>query len=80
MSLRIFMVDLFFDEPKPTGGCRSLHRERARSVVTLARNLHFLGSRFLTGLTAVFVARFHQAPAWKMAALHPLICRHHGLL
>jgi hypothetical protein len=32
-------------------------------MVALARNLDIPGSRFLTGLTAVFVARLYQAPA-----------------
>ena len=38
-------------------------------MVTLARNLDLLGSRFLTGLTAVFVARLRQAPAWQVRTL-----------
>jgi hypothetical protein len=33
------------------------------SVVARTRNLDLLGSCFLTGLTAVFVATLHQAPA-----------------
>src|ERR1017187_1295906 len=38
--------------------------KRACSMVALARNLGLLGSRFLTGLTAVFFARLHHASAW----------------
>jgi len=33
-------------------------------MITLASNLDFTGSRYLTGLTAVPVARLGQAPAW----------------
>jgi hypothetical protein len=47
-------------------------------MVALARNLDFIGSRFLTGLTAVFVTRLRQAPAWQMRTLVLLICRHHS--
>jgi hypothetical protein len=47
-------------------------------MVALARNLDLIGSRFLTGLTAVFVTRLRQAPAWQMRALVLLICRHHS--
>jgi hypothetical protein len=46
-------------------------------MVALARNLDFLGSRFLTGLTAVFVASLHHAPAWQVRTLDLLIYRHH---
>src|ERR1039458_8478550 len=51
--------------------------KRARSVVALASNLHLVRSRFLTGLTAVFVARLHETPAWQGRTLILLICRHH---
>jgi hypothetical protein len=47
-------------------------------MVALARNLDLIGSRFLTGLTAVFVTRLRQAPAWQMRTLVLLICRHHS--
>jgi hypothetical protein len=47
-------------------------------MVALARNLNLIGSRFLTGLTAVFVTRLRQAPAWQMRTLVLLICRHHS--
>jgi hypothetical protein len=40
-------------------GLPLLYDQRARYVVALARNLDFLGSRVLTGLTAVFVASLH---------------------
>jgi hypothetical protein len=52
--------------------------QRARSVVALACNLDFAGSRFLTGLTTVFVARRWQAPAGNVCALSLVSCRHHG--
>jgi hypothetical protein len=45
-------------------------------MVALARNLDFAGSGFLTGLTAVFLPRLRQAPAWKMCTLSLLSCRH----
>jgi len=38
-------------------------------MITLARNLDFAGSRFLAGLTAVFLARLRQAPAWQVCTL-----------
>jgi hypothetical protein len=47
-------------------------------MVALARNLDLIGSRFLTGLTAVLVTRLRQAPAWQMRTLVLLICRHHS--
>jgi len=47
-------------------------------MVALARNLDLIGSRFLTGLTAVFVTRLRQAPAWQVRTLVLLICRHHS--
>jgi hypothetical protein len=47
-------------------------------VVALAGNLDFPGSRFLTGLTAVLLARWRKAPAWQMGALRLLIRRHYG--
>jgi hypothetical protein len=46
-------------------------------MAALARNLDVLGSRFLAGLAAVFVASLHQAPAWQVRTLILLICRHH---
>jgi hypothetical protein len=46
-------------------------------MVALAGDLDFLGSRFLTGLTAVFVARLHYAPAWQVRTFILLIARHH---
>jgi hypothetical protein len=46
-------------------------------MVTLARNLDFAGSCFLTPLTAIFVARLRQALTWKVCALRLLICCHH---
>jgi hypothetical protein len=45
-------------------------------MITLAGNLHLSGSRFFTGLTAVFVARLRQTPAWQVCALVLLIGRH----
>lgn len=47
-------------------------------MVALACNLNFRGPSFLTGLSAVFVARLHHAPAWQMRTLTLLICRHSG--
>jgi hypothetical protein len=35
-------------------------------MVALARDLNFFGSRFLTGLTAVFIVIFRCAPAWQV--------------
>jgi hypothetical protein len=46
-------------------------------MVALARNLDLIGSRFLTGLTAVFVTRLHRAPARQVRTLLLLVCRHH---
>jgi hypothetical protein len=46
-------------------------------VITLARNLNILRSCFLTFLTAVFVTRLRQAPAWQVGTLGLLICHHH---
>jgi hypothetical protein len=45
------------------GAYCSSYGEQTGSVVAPTRNLHLLGSCFLTGLTAVFVATLHQAPA-----------------
>ncbi len=56
-------------------GKRFSHRERTNSVVALAGNLHFLGSRLLTCLTAVLVARLRDAFAWQMRTLD-LFIRH----
>ena len=47
-------------------------------MVALARNLDLIGSRFLTGLTAVFGTRLLRAPAWQMRTLVLLIYRHHS--
>jgi hypothetical protein len=47
-------------------------------MVTLARNLDFLGPRFLAGLTAVLVSRLRQALAWKVCTLSLLVGRHRG--
>ena len=47
------------------------------SVVALARNLDILGSRFLTGLTAVLVASLHQALTGQMCTFSLLNRRHH---
>ena len=44
-------------------GYASSYGQRTSSMVALARNLDLLGSRFLTGLTAVLVASFSHAPA-----------------
>ena len=46
-------------------------------MVTLASDLDFTGSRFLTGLTAVFVARLRHALARKVCTLSLLIGRDH---
>jgi hypothetical protein len=46
-------------------------------MVTLARDLDFLRSRFFTGLTAVFFARLHQATTGQVCTLGLLICRHY---
>jgi hypothetical protein len=54
----------------------SSHCQRASSVITLARNLYFFGSRFFTGLTAVFITCLHEAPAWYMRAIDWLIRGH----
>jgi hypothetical protein len=56
------------------GEC-SLHRKRTTRVVALAGNLYFLGSRLLTCLTAVLVARLRDAFAWQMRTL-ALFIRH----
>jgi len=45
-------------------------------MVTLARDLDLTRSGFLTGLTAIFVARLRHAPAGKVRALILLSCRH----
>ena len=45
-------------------------------MVALAGNLDFAGSRFLTGLTAVLIARLRRALAWKVCTLSLLNCRH----
>jgi hypothetical protein len=45
-------------------------------MVTLARNLYFFRSRFLTGLTAVFVVRRRYAPAWQVCTLALCSCHH----
>lgn len=45
-------------------------------MVALARNLNFLRSRFLTGLTAVFVAWLRCAQAGNVRTLVLLSCRH----
>jgi hypothetical protein len=47
-------------------------------MVTLASDLDFLGSSFLTGLTAVTVAGLRHALAWKVCTLGLLIWRHCG--
>jgi hypothetical protein len=49
-------------------------------MVALTRNLDFFGSRFLTGLAAVFVAALRQAPAGQVRALGLVIRRHHLVL
>jgi hypothetical protein len=43
-------------------------------MVALASDLDFAGSRFLTGLTAVFVARLRQALAWQVCTFVLLSC------
>jgi hypothetical protein len=53
-----------------------LHGQRARFVAALAGDLDFLGSRFLTGLTAVFLPGSYHATAWQMRAFDLLIGRH----
>jgi hypothetical protein len=45
-------------------------------MVALARNLDFLGSRILAGLTTVFIARLRRTPAWQVRAFVLFICRH----
>jgi len=47
-------------------------------MVALARDLDFAASRFLTGLTAVFIARLRHALAWKVCTLSLLSSRHRG--
>jgi len=47
-------------------------------MVTLARNLDFAGSGFLTGLTAVFLTRLRYALTWKVCTLSLLVCGHRG--
>ena len=47
-------------------------------MVALARNLDFFRSRFLTGLTAVFLAWLRPAPAWKVCTFGLLSRRHRG--
>jgi hypothetical protein len=47
-------------------------------MVTLARNLDVLGSRFLAGLTAVFIAGLREAPARKVGTFFLLVRCHHG--
>jgi len=53
-----------FRSPWQNGIAERSCGKRACSMVALARNLDLLGSRFLTGLTAVFFARLHHASAW----------------
>lgn len=72
------LVDLRPSVHTNQGHCSS-DGKWASSMVALARNLNFFGSRFLTGLTAVFVARLHQAPAWQVRTLVLFIGRHHCL-
>src|ERR1700674_3438479 len=73
---RFSLVDL---RPSLTPKAYYISRDkRASSMVALARNLDLIGSRFLTGLPAVFVTRLRQAPAWQMRTLVLLICRHHS--
>lgn len=38
--------------------------ERTKFMIALASNLNLLGSRFSTGLAAVFLARLREASAW----------------
>jgi hypothetical protein len=45
-------------------------------VVALARNLYFVGSRILAGLTAVLITTLYQAPAWQVRALILPISHH----
>jgi hypothetical protein len=45
-------------------------------MVALASDLNFTGSRFLAGLTAVFVASLRETLAWKVCTLSLLSCRH----
>ncbi|SPE44092.1 hypothetical protein SBA7_290020 [Candidatus Sulfotelmatobacter sp. SbA7] len=44
----------------------------------LAGNLDFIGSRFFTGLTAIFVTRLGHATAWQVRTFVLLIGRRHG--
>jgi hypothetical protein len=45
-------------------GYASSYGQRTSSMVALACNLDLAGSCFFAGLTAVFVAGLHLAPAW----------------
>ena len=47
-------------------------------MVTLARNLYFVRSRFLTDLTAVFLARRRRALARQVRTLFWCSRHHHG--
>jgi len=50
-------------------------------MVALASDFDFLGSRFLTRLTAVLVSILGHAPAWQVRALLLFIaCHHHSPL
>src|SRR5579863_9652936 len=53
------------------------HGKRTGRMVALAGNLHFSGSSFLTGLTAVFVAGLYNALAREVCTLGLLIGRDH---
>jgi hypothetical protein len=75
------LVDPSLVDPRPgvdanKGHCVS-DGKWASSMVALTRNLNFLGSRFPTGLAAVFVARLRHAAAWQVGTLVWFIGRHH---
>jgi hypothetical protein len=47
-------------------------------VIALARDLDFAGSRFFTGLSAVFFSALHEAQAGNVRTLDGQVRRHDG--
>jgi len=62
----------------PRKSPRFSYGEGTGSMVTLASNFNVAGSRFLTGLTAVFLARLRYTLARKVCTLSLIGCHHHG--
>jgi hypothetical protein len=49
---------------------------RARFMFARTGNLHFVRTRFFTGLAAIFLARLCHAVAWQVSALNAIGGRH----